>query len=232
MNIGGMLKFSLIDYPGKIAAVIFTQGCNFRCPYCHNRDLVLPEYFRKPLPENEVMAFLQKRIGQIDGVVVTGGEPTIQPDLIRFLRDIKDLGYPVKLDTNGSRPGVIQEVLREKLVDYIAMDVKMPLEKYCLLTQERNCFENIRSSVKTIINSSVMHEFRTTLVKTLVDERDLPALTALIQGARKYRLQNFIPRDTVLDKNLLRTAIKHFSEEEVAVLQERWGFEHEAINPV
>lgn len=223
MNIGGLLKLSLIDYPGKIAAVIFTQGCNFRCPYCHNPELVLPERFRDPIPEDKVLAHLKKRVGQLEGVVVSGGEPTMQKDLIRFLEKLKKLGYPVKLDTNGSHPDVLKEILRLGLVDFIAMDLKTLLEKYHHLTAMKDCPQRIRESIHIILGSHVSHEFRTTLVKPLTLPEDLLPMVSLIEGAKKYRLQRFIPSDSILDKKLMETAEENFTEKEVADLQKTWG---------
>lgn len=134
MQIGGLQKFSLLDYPGKISAVVFTQGCNFRCPYCHNPELVDPARYQECLPEEEIFSFLETRRGKLEAVTVTGGEPTLQKSLAPFLRRIKDMGFLVKLDTNGSRPDVLEELLRQKLIDYIAMDIKAPLEKYEAVT--------------------------------------------------------------------------------------------------
>ena len=223
MKIGGFLKFSLIDYPGKMAAVIFTQGCNFRCPYCHNSELVKPECFCDPIPEDEVLDFLKKRVGRIEGLVVTGGEPTLQKDLIGFLKKVKQIGYPVKLDTNGSNPDVLKEILRLNLVDYIAMDVKAPLEKYSQLTDLENCAERVKESIHIILGSPLAHEFRTTLAAPVVLAEDLPKIVSLIEGAKKYRLQRFILRDNILDKGLFEKSPENFSEEEVANLQSIWG---------
>ncbi|HEC86320.1 MAG TPA: anaerobic ribonucleoside-triphosphate reductase activating protein, partial [Thermoplasmatales archaeon] len=130
MIIGGFQRFSLIDYPGKICAIIFTQGCNFRCPYCHNPELVNPKLFQEPIDENDIFRFLEMRKGKLDAVEITGGEPTLQPDLIEFMRKIKAMGFLIKLDTNGTNPEVVEKIIKNKLVDYIAMDVKAPLEKY------------------------------------------------------------------------------------------------------
>ncbi|MBR4355786.1 MAG: anaerobic ribonucleoside-triphosphate reductase activating protein, partial [Elusimicrobiaceae bacterium] len=134
MKFGGLIKFTLIDFPGRPAAVIFTQGCNFRCRYCHNPELVYPHLFTEPVPQEEIMSFLQRRQGTLEGVVVSGGEPTLHDDLPAFMASVKALGYALKLDTNGSRPDMIQELIDKKLVDYIAMDLKAPLEKYALIT--------------------------------------------------------------------------------------------------
>ncbi|MBN1870800.1 MAG: anaerobic ribonucleoside-triphosphate reductase activating protein [Candidatus Omnitrophica bacterium] len=225
MKIGGLLKFSLIDYPGKVAAVIFTQGCNFRCPYCHNPELVEPKRFRDPIPEEEVLGFLKVRVGQIEGVVVTGGEPTLQKDLIEFLKKIKHLGYPVKLDTNGSHPDVLREALRLNLVDYIAMDIKAPLEKYSRLTDLKDCTERISGSIQIIKNSPITYEFRTTLAPPVVPREDLFKMASLIKGTKKYRLQRFVPRDNILNKELFEEPCGHLSEEEVADLQSIWGID-------
>ncbi len=223
MKIGGLLKFSLIDYPGKMAAVVFTQGCNFRCPYCHNSELVEPEYFCDPIPEDTVLDFLEKRIGQIEGLVVTGGEPTLQKDLIGFLKKVKDIGFPVKLDTNGSNPDVLREILKLNLVDYIAMDIKAPLEKYVQLTDLKDCAERVQKSIQIILDSDLTHEFRTTLAAPVVPAEDLPKMVSLIEGTKKYRLQRFIPRDNILNKELLEGIPENFSEEEVAGFQSVWG---------
>ena len=223
MKIGGLLKFSLIDYPGKMSAVIFTQGCNFRCPYCHNPELVIPEYFRAPLCEEEVLSFLSKRVFQLEGVVITGGEPTIQPDLVEFLRKVKALNYPVKLDTNGSRPDVLKNLLDLGLIDHVAMDLKAPLEKYGQLTPLHHCAERIQRSINIILHSSVAHEFRTTLAPPVDPQQDLPKIASLVAGARKYRLQRFIPRDNILDKELAKASPESYPEHEVAGLQSIWG---------
>lgn len=225
MKIGGLLKFSLIDYPGKMAAVIFTQGCNFRCPYCHNSELVDPESFRDPIAENEVLDFLEKRIGQIEGLVITGGEPTLQKDLIDFLKKVKHIGYPVKLDTNGSNPDVLREILRLNLVDYIAMDIKAPLEKYSQLTSLADCAQRVQKSIDIILGLQVAHEFRTTLAAPVVLAEDIPKMVSLIEGTKKYRLQRFIPRDNILHKEFFEGSPENFSEEDVANFQSMWGID-------
>ncbi len=130
MKIGALQKFSLIDYPGKVCAIIFTVGCNFRCGYCHNPELVDPKQFPKPMPEEKIISFLQKRKGKLEAITITGGEPTLQPDLLSFLEQVKRHGYLVKLDTNGTNPNMLQQTIKDKLVDYIAMDIKGPLDRY------------------------------------------------------------------------------------------------------
>ncbi len=200
MKIGGLLRFSLIDYPKKIAAVIFTQGCNFRCSYCHNPELVIPQQFKTPLPEGKVLAFLEKRKNQLEGVVISGGEPTVQKDLLSFLQKIRLMGYAIKLDTNGSHPEVLQEAIDRKLVDCVAMDIKAPLEKYCLVTQSRDYAENIKKSIDVIITSSLPHEFRTTYVQSLLSSEDIPKMSALVKADQSYHTQPFIWRERLLGK--------------------------------
>ena len=191
MKIGGLQKCSLIDYPGHIAAVIFTQGCPWRCPWCHNRSLVLPDEYGPLIPEEEVLQFLETRLGQLEGVVVTGGEPTFQPDLLDFLKKLGNLGFLVKLDTNGYRPEVINAVLEADLIDYIAMDVKAPLNKYNLATGRHVPSNNIRQSITLIRDSGFDHEFRTTIVPGLHHQEDIEEILNLIQGSRRYALQSF-----------------------------------------
>ena len=202
MLIGGLQRFSLIDYPGKISAVVFTQGCNFRCPYCHNPELV--SFNREGLiEENYILSFLEERRGKIDGVVLTGGEPTLQPDLVDFLREIKNLGFLVKLDTNGSCPEVIEELLERKLLDYIAMDIKGSLENYSEITNVKVDIEKIKKSIDIIMHSGVSYEFRTTIVKSQLKRDDILKIGESIRSAELYVLQSFRPTKT-LDPNFLK----------------------------
>ena len=202
MRIGGFQKFSLIDYPGKICAIVFTQGCNFRCPYCHNPELVKPSLFGKTIPEEEIFSFLEKRKGKLDAVEITGGEPTLQKDLVDFIRRIKEIGYLVKLDTNGSNPEILLEIINHSLVDYIAMDIKAPLEKYKEVIHSVISPEKIKRSIRMIMNSDIRYEFRTTVVKSQLSKEDIINIGKLIEGAELYILQKFIPSKT-LDPNFL-----------------------------
>ncbi|MFZ5803053.1 MAG: anaerobic ribonucleoside-triphosphate reductase activating protein [Candidatus Omnitrophota bacterium] len=190
MKIGGFQPFSLIDYPSKIAAVLFTQGCNFRCPYCHNPELVLPELFMPLYEESAIWDFLEKRRGRLDGVVVTGGEPTQQPDLLDFAVRVKAMGYLFKLDTNGSAPEVLREGIARGLFDYVAMDLKAPLEKYAWVAGTPVRVEAVRESMELLLASSIEHEFRTTYAKDLLTEADLGVLKAMTSKARKYSVQD------------------------------------------
>lgn len=220
MQIGGFQKVSLIDYPGKVSCVVFTQGCNFRCPYCHNRELVVASEFGEPVPDNQILDFLRARNGKLQGVVVTGGEPTLQPDLKDFLREVKRLGYAVKLDTNGSRPGVLRDLLAARLVDFIAMDIKAPLEKYDLLSGVPVDIRRIQESIALILASGREYQFRTTLVKPLLSQQDLPRISELIKAPPSYVLQNFSATDKVLDPSLLDRG--HYTEEEVSALKDKY----------
>lgn len=192
MKLGGLVKFTLIDFPGTPAAIVFTQGCNFRCRYCHNPELVYPHLFTPSMPEKEVLAFLQRRQGTLEGVVISGGEPTLQEDLVRFMADIKALGYKTKLDTNGTRPEVIKELIDKKLVDYIAMDLKAPLEKYAAITGVDANSTVLKQSMNLIIKSGLAYQFRTTYDKEVLDDNDISALSAIVD-AQHYKVQECLP---------------------------------------
>lgn len=202
MKIGGLLKFSLIDYPGKRSAVIFTQGCNLRCPYCHNPELVLPDLFRPSLPQEEVLSFLAGRRGALEGVVITGGEPTLHHDLLDFLRDIRALGFLIKLDSNGTRPQVLRDVIDRELVDYLAMDVKSSLARYRDAVGVDVDLEAIRQSIAILKEGKVAYEFRTTACRPVCQLEDLRAIRLLTDGAPCYRLQKFVPGPGVLDPSI------------------------------
>jgi len=201
MLIGGIQTLTLLDYPGKVAALLFTAGCNMRCGYCHNAHLVLPEEIKKWqdsfIPEEHFFRFLESRKGLLDGVVITGGEPTIHPDLPAFLRRIKEMEFLVKLDTNGTNPAVVASLLEERLVDYIAMDVKASESKYKDLTKMRESFDRIKESRDLIMNVGIPYEFRTTVVKGYHDMEELRRIAEFCGGAEKYTLQNFRPQKTL-----------------------------------
>ena len=220
LRIGGLQKFSLIDFPGKMAAVIFTQGCNFRCPFCHNPDLVLPEKFSEPISEQEILEFLEKRQGQLNGVVVTGGEPTIQGDLKPFLKKIKDLGFAIKLDTNGNTPEVLKDLFENNLVDYVAMDVKAPLAKYSEITGVEIDQSKIKKSIDLILSSGLDYQFRTTVIKPFLDEEDLSKIASFLQGAKRYILQPFSAKGQILDASLLD--VGHYTSDEFDNLKQKW----------
>lgn len=189
MIIGGIQKNSFIDFPAKISCVLFTAGCNFDCPYCHNPDLVRRTSTSKVTELKEVFNFLKKRKPLLEGVVITGGEPTLHPDLFDFCREIKELGYPIKIDTNGTRPKVLQKLLSNHLIDYIAMDIKTSLKRYFPVITKNFNPDDLRKSVLTILQSGTNHEFRTTCVKSIIDATDIEEISRLISGANLYSLQ-------------------------------------------
>lgn len=212
MRIGGFQQFSLIDYPGKMAAVVFTQGCNFRCGYCHNPQLVYPEQFQDPMDGSDILGFLETRKGKLEGVVVTGGEPTIQQGLLDFLVKLKSMKYAVKLDTNGSNPDVLACVIDRKLVDFIAMDIKTSLGHYAKAIGKEFDIERIKESINLIIQSGLRHQFRTTLVKAHCSKEDLKDIQGLIGPSRRYVLQLFMPLSKITDKQLLNQEQYSLSE--------------------
>lgn len=191
MIFGGFQPFTLTDFPGHVAAIAFTQGCNFRCPWCHNGALL--EACATSLTGDFVLDFLESRKGRLDGLAVSGGEPTIQAGLPDFLRRVKQAGFKVKLDTNGSRPGVLYHLLRENLLDYVAMDIKAPLNKYGLLAGVDVSAGVIQESVAAIAASGVAHEFRTTNVTPLLTSADLDAVRTLVPPDSPHRIQAFRP---------------------------------------
>jgi len=197
MKIGDIQRFSLIDYPGKICAIVFTQGCNFRCPYCHNPELVEPSLYRKPVAKSSVLAFLERRREKLDAVSITGGEPLLQHGLIAFIEQVRALGYRIKIDTNGSFPGVLKKLIDGELLDYIAMDIKAPLERYEQVVCTPIAPENIAESIRMIMGSGIDYEFRTTLTKGLLTKEDLGKIGTLIGGGRRYVLQRFVPSKTL-----------------------------------
>ncbi len=196
-RVGGFQKFTLIDFPGKPACIVFTQGCNFRCRYCYNVELVLPERFGPTIPIEEVFSFLEERRGLLEGVVITGGEPTIQKGLDGFVERVKEMGYAVKLDTNGSLPHVLRKLLERGLLDYVAMDVKAPLEKYEEVCGVKVDVSKIAESIEIIKTSGIDHEFRTTVVKGQLNWEDILKIAELLKGSKRYYLQKFIPGKTL-----------------------------------
>ena len=192
MKIGGLQKLTLLDYPGRTACTIFLSGCNFRCPFCHNASLVLPDREEAGICEEELFQFLRKRQGLLDGVCLTGGEPLLSPELMNFLKKIKDLGYPIKLDTNGSFPKRLKMVVEQGLVDYVAMDIKNSRECYgSTIGKENNFLASIEESVEFLLKGPVPYEFRTTVIKGFHDKKSMEQIGSWILGADQYFLQNF-----------------------------------------
>jgi pyruvate formate lyase activating enzyme len=224
MIIGGLQKFSLLDYPEHISAIVFTQGCNFRCQFCYNPMLVWPDY-GKANPDKEghswdedgLLAFLTERFGKLDGVVITGGEPTIHQDLDKFARKIKKIGYKVKLDTNGTNPEVLKSLIKEKLIDYIAMDVKASEVNYEKVVGVKVDMEKIKASIKIIMTSGLPYEFRTTIVPSLVDRQEVKAIGEMIKGAEKWFLQQFKPDTDLVNHDF--QSIKPYPRSELAAME-------------
>ena len=206
MQIKGFQKTTFIDYPNKVASLVFTGGCNFRCPFCHNGGLVLnPNKYPTILPET-VYQHLEKRKGVIEGLVITGGEPTLMPGLKAFIKSVKALDIAVKLDTNGSRPELLKDLINENLVDYFAMDIKHTCDKYDLATGPSKVDMNkIKASIDMIMSSHVDYEFRTTVIKGMHSQADILGMTQLISGAKNYILQQYVKTEGELMPNTFRS---------------------------
>lgn len=215
MEIHGLNKTTLLDYPGHVAATVFTGGCNFRCPFCHNAGLVLHPKSQPLMPEEEVLACLRKRKGILEGVCITGGEPTLQPDLPDFIGKIRELGYPVKLDTNGYEPEVLRRLLEEKMLDYVAMDIKASPENYA---KASGCpgldFSRINESIGILKDCGVPYEFRTTVVQGLHTVSEFDSIGKLLEGSRAYYLQAF--RDS---EHVMQAGFSSFSKEAMSQIR-------------
>ena len=219
MIFGGLEKNSHIDYPGKVSCVLFCSGCNFSCPYCHNPALVKMEGFGGAGPDTkEIDAFLKSRKGFLDGVVLSGGEPTIQKDIISLCKKIRSMGYSVKLDTNGSRPQILKHLVGEGLVDYIAMDIKTDPVQYSPLIKDNLNPGHILSSINTIMESDLSYEFRTTCVKPFVDPNVIEKISKIINGAMLYVLQRF-RKNRVLRPDFFAKTDTYYVKDELAYLK-------------
>ena len=214
MELGGLQKMTTVDYPGKIAATVFLIGCNFRCPYCHNPELVLPEKIKKhpKIKKSDFFKFLDKRVGLLEGVCITGGEPTLNSDLPEFISNIKKKGFLVKLDTNGTNYKMLKELIDKDLIDYISMDIKTSIKKYDKLLESGNVISQIKKSINIIKNSNKDYEFRTTVVPGIVNESDIKEIGQLLKKVKKFVLQQFIPGKTI---DPAFEKIKPFSEEKL-----------------
>jgi len=202
MTIGGLQKLTLIDYPGKLAATVFLIGCDFRCPFCYSSELVLPEKIKKQsrIPEKEFFNFLRAKQGLLEGVVICGGEPCLNKDLPKFVKKIKKIGYAVKIDTNGSFPEMLRHLIDKKLIDYVALDIKAPKEKYEKVTGGRANVKYIERSISLLKENKIDYEFRTTVVPFLLEKEDILKIAKWIFPAPKYYLQNFRPEKTIDSK--------------------------------
>ena len=213
MKIGGFVKNSFVDYPGKIACTIFTIGCNMRCWYCHNSHLFNKQ--KNLINEEEIFEFLNSHKGFLDGVVISGGEPTLQPYLVEFIKKIKSFGYEVKLDTNGTNFEILELLIQKKLVDYVAMDIKAPLEDYSKVTMVKNDMESINSSIDLLLKNMVDYEFRTTFSPDLSVE-DIEKICIRIRGAKNYSIQKYNTVEYNKVNMIPRQKADHFKAEEIA----------------
>jgi pyruvate formate lyase activating enzyme len=220
MRIGGFQKTSLLDYPDRISAIIWTSGCNFRCPFCYNKNLALGT--GDIFPEEMILSFLSKRKAMLEGVVISGGEPFLQDQLLDFLKKVKTMGYLVKVDTNGSYPEPLEELLDTHMVDYVAMDVKAPKNKYNTLTGVSVDLSKIESSINLIKTTASAYEFKTTFVPGLLTKEDIIDIAQWLEGAETYYLQQFKPM-TPLVSSQLETAAPYAKEYFLETLK--------AINP-
>lgn len=213
MKILGIIKASFIDYPKKASTVLFIGGCNFRCPYCHNPELVNEQ--GEELKQSEVLEFLQKRKKYIDGVVISGGEPTIHPELISLIEEIKKLGYAIKLDTNGSNPEVIRMLINDRQIDYIAMDIKGPISEYAKISNSEINLKDIEASINLIKTSDIDYEFRTTICRELLSKEQVVEIGKFINGAKRYALQAYNLKGKILDESRSFTCYNKMEMEEI-----------------
>ncbi len=221
MHIGGFQKNSLIDFPETIACIIFTQGCNFICPYCHNPDLVVSPLKRAYdfYDENRIFKFLEARKGLLEGVVITGGEPTLQKDLIKFCEKIKNSGYKIKLDSNGTHPEILATLCNNNLVDFISMDIKTTLENYNLVTPGQFDTKKITKSIQILMEKAPLYEFRTTCSRPFVNKKIMANIGKMIKGASKYILQKCSRNVKVLAPDFLKSDNDFFSDEQMLELK-------------
>lgn len=217
MLISGLQKTTLLDYPGCVACTVFTGGCNFRCPFCHNSSLVVPERIAEGVSEDELMAFLKKRVGVLDGVAITGGEPLLHKDMPEFLRKIKALGFKIKLDSNGSNPQLLEDIVDEGLVDRVAMDIKNSPELYArTIGLDNYDLSAVERSKNFLLEGRVDYEFRTTVVKGLHTVESIRQAAKWIEGAKEYYLQQFKDSGDVLRLDGLGA----FNEDEMKILRQ------------
>jgi len=199
IKIGGLQKTTFIDFPGRIAATVFLMDCNFKCPWCYSSELVLPEKIKSQpeISEKDFFKFLRSRRELLEGVVICGGEPTVNKDLPDFIKKIRKMGFSIKLDTNGSNPQMLKNLIDEKLIDYVAMDIKGPKEKYSDFTGKKADIKKIQKSIDILKGGKVDYEFRSTIVPSLHTKEDIINMAKWIKGAKRYYLQNFRPEKTI-----------------------------------
>ena len=211
MEFVGIDKFSLLDYDEKVSVVLFSPACNFRCPFCHNGQSVLNS--NTPIPFDEILEYLKSRVGLIDAVVFSGGEPTMMAELKSRIKQVKNLRFLVKLDTNGTHPNILEELINENLLDYVAMDIKNSERMYPVTAGCPSVnVENIKKSIKILENSHINYEFRTTLVKEFHDEESIREMGELVKGAKKLYLQKFVDREGVIQKGLHEISLEEANQ--------------------
>ena len=203
LNIGGIQKLTLLDFPGKVACTLFTVGCNLRCPFCHNASLVTHPQDAGYVTDDELYSFLKKRVGILDGVCVTGGEPTLQKDLPEFLSTLKELGNAVKLDTNGTSPKLLRSVISDGLVDYVAVDIKNSPEKYVMTSGGIDRLDDIKETVSLLLSGDIDYEFRTTVVSGFHEVSDFESIGKWISGAKRYFIQSFVDSGDLIDSSVI-----------------------------
>ena len=202
MEFQGINKLSLLDYPGKVAAILYVDKCNFRCEYCHNWNTLIASNDNEDIIFEDILSFLRKRVGILDGVVISGGEPTLMPDLEEKIRAIRELGYSIKLDTNGSHPEVLKDLIYKGLIDYVAMDIKSSLDEYYRFTNKDLFIFNVEQSIAILKDNKVDYEFRMTLIEEYHSLEVIKKVASLLKGAKRFFLQQFKVSDGVINKNL------------------------------
>lgn len=222
VEIKGFMKTSMLDYPGKLSACIFLSKCNFRCHYCHNVELVNDDKRLIPFDKEKVFDYLKRKKNWIDGVVISGGEPTLHKDLPKLCKEIKNLGYSIKIDTNGTNPKMLKELIDNKLVDYVAMDIKSSKEKYDNATNVKANIDAISESIKMLINGDTDYEFRTTVLPGLVDVSDMKSIGKWISGAKRYYLQQFIPIKTLNESYMEKPSHNHETLHEMKKIMDEY----------
>ena len=216
MNIGGLQKTSLLDYPDILCAIIWTMGCNFRCPFCYNKQLVLKK--TEIIPEEEILYFLKKRKGVLEGLSISGGEPLLQENIVNFIEKVKKMNYLIKIDTNGAFPGKLKELIDKKLVDYVSMDIKAPKKKYDKLAGVKTNILKLEQSINLIKNKASDYEFKTTVIPGLLNREDIVEIAKWLKGSKKFYLQQF-KNDTPLVSSKMMDVVPYSKEKLNEMLQ-------------
>ena len=214
MQFAGLQKMTLLDFPGLIACTVFLPSCNLRCPFCHNASLVLPERKKDVITQEDLLGFLTSRKGKLDGVCITGGEPTLYQELPEFLSKVKALGFQIKLDTNGTNPQMLRHIIEHDLCDYVATDIKNCPEKYALTCGGKDVLEQVKESAKFLMDGTKEYEFRTTAMHPYHEQEDFAAIGRWLKGAKRYFIQNFVDSG-----DLLSSGMEPLTEDEMKACQ-------------